>query len=81
MFLEKFQKLPSDDSLNRQVTHAIIECFLVPARNRLAVNPCTARRHIIEHQILWVFVEWPGGDEYPPGDVNLFGSILMILGF
>jgi len=30
---------------SRQAAHAISVCFLGSMRNRLMVNPCTARRH------------------------------------
>jgi len=38
---------------SRQATHVILLHFLSSIRNRLAVNPCTARRHKLEPSF-WV---------------------------
>ncbi|QCE11535.1 hypothetical protein DEO72_LG10g2768 [Vigna unguiculata] len=44
--------------------------FRVLARNRLAVKPCTTRRHKPATQFLDFLDELLGSDGHPPGDVS-----------
>jgi len=65
---------------SRQTAHANCVCLGCFWGQRLAVEPCTARRRKWMIRFWAYFYDLPGGDEFPLGDASLLtrfsGSVL-----
>ena len=48
----------------------------VPERNHLVASSCRQATQAVS-PVFWVFDEWPGDDEHPPGDASQIDSILV----